>query len=127
MKKFEIFRCQTCGSLVEVLRDGEGVPYCHGKPMELLEAKTADVTMEKHVPYVERVGGKYVVKIGKEQEHPMEEKHYIVFIELIVDGTVYRKYLEPGEKPIAEFEVPGGEEVWAREYCNLHGLWENKV
>ncbi len=126
MKRYEIYKCETCGSLVEVLQDGEGVPYCHGKPMTLLEAKSADVTTEKHVPYVERVDGKYVVKVGKEQKHPMQPEHYIVFIELIVDGVVYRKYLKPGDEPMAEFEVPEGKEVWAREYCNIHGLWEKK-
>ena len=122
MKRYEIYKFDD-GSLVEVIVGGEKTP----EGAQLLEAKSADVTTEKHVPYVERVGNKYVVKVGKEQKHPMNEDHYIVFIELIVDGVVHRKYLNPGDEPMAEFEIPEGKEVWAREYCNLHGLWESKM
>ena len=122
MKRYEIYKFDD-GSLVEVIVEGEKTP----EGAQLLEAKSADVTTEKHVPYVERVGNKYVVKVGKEQKHPMNEDHYIVFIELIVDGVVHRKYLNPGDEPMAEFEIPEGKEVWAREYCNLHGLWESKM
>ena len=122
MKRYEIYKFED-GSLVEVIVGGEKTP----EGAQLLEAKSADVTTEKHVPYVERVGNKYVVKVGKEQKHPMNEDHYIVFIELIVDGVVHRKYLNPGDEPMAEFEIPEGKEVWAREYCNLHGLWESKM
>jgi superoxide reductase len=121
MKRYEIYKLSD-GTLLEVLNDGEAKL----EGAELLEAKTADTSTEKHVPYVERVGNKYVVKVGKEQKHPMVENHYIVFIELIVDGVVHRKYLKPGDEPEAEFEIPEGKEVWAREYCNLHGLWESK-
>ena len=122
MKRYEIYKLSD-GTLFEVLNDGEGKV----ENAELLEAKTADTSTEKHVPYVERIGNKYVVKVGKETKHPMAEEHYIVFIELIVDGVVHRKYLNPGDEPEAEFEIPEGKEVWAREYCNLHGLWENKM
>ena len=122
VKRYEIYKLED-GTLFEVLTDGEAKV----EGAELLEAKTADMSTEKHVPYVERVDGKYVVKVGKEQKHPMEENHYIVFIELIVDGVVHRKYLNPGDEPVAEFEIPEGKEVWAREYCNIHGLWESKM
>ncbi len=120
MKRYDIIKGPD-GALYEVIIDGK-LP----EGFEKLEAKTADVTTEKHVPYVERVDGKYIVKVGKEQKHPMTEEHHIVFIELIVDGVVYRKYLKPGDEPEAEFAIPEGKEVIAREYCNLHGLWESK-
>ena len=123
MKRYEIYKCKEGGALIEVLTDSDVTP----PDAELLEAKTADTSVEKHVPYIERVDGKYVVKVGKEQKHPMTPEHYIVFIELVVDGVIHRKYLNPGEEPVAEFEVPEGKDVWAREYCNLHGLWKGKL
>ena len=95
--------------------------------MQLLEEKTAESSTEKHVPFIERVGNKYVVKVGENQAHPMEENHYIEWIELVVDGKVYRKFLNPGDEPKAEFEVPEGNDVYAREYCNLHGLWKGSL
>jgi len=121
MKKYDLLKGPD-GSLVEVILDGN-----QPEGFEKLHAKSADTSTEKHVPYVERVGNKYVVKVGKEQKHPMTEEHYIVFIELIVDGIIHRKYLKPGDEPEATFEISEGKEVWAREYCNLHGLWENKL
>lgn len=124
MEKLQVYKCNICGNIVEVLHVGSGQLFCCGKPMELLEERTADSSNEKHVPFIERVDGKYVVKVGENQAHPMEEKHFIEWIELIVDGIVYRKFLIPGEEPMAEFEVPEGREVYAREYCNIHGLWK---
>jgi len=121
MKRYDILKGSD-GSLIEVILGGK-----EPEGFEKLEAKSADASTEKHVPYVERVGSKYVVKVGKERKHPMEKEHHIVFIELIVDGVVHRKYLEMGDEPKAEFEIPEGKEVQAREYCNLHGLWENKL
>ena len=124
MEKLQVYKCNVCGNIVEVLHVGGGQLVCCGQPMELLEERTADSSNEKHVPFIERVDGKYVVKVGENQAHPMEEKHFIEWIELIVDGIVYRKFLIPGEEPMAEFEVPEGREVYAREYCNIHGLWK---
>jgi len=124
MEKLQVYKCNVCGNIVEVLHVGGGQLVCCGQPMELLEERTADSSNEKHVPFIERVDGKYVVKVGENQAHPMEEKHFIEWIELIVDGKVYRKFLTPGEEPMAEFEVPEGREVYAREYCNIHGLWK---
>ncbi|QTA38662.1 desulfoferrodoxin [Thermosipho ferrireducens] len=94
--------------------------------MTLLEEKTADTSEEKHVPFIQEIDEGYHVKIGENALHPMEENHYIEWIELIVDEMVYKKYLNPGDKPEALFKVPRGEKVSAREYCNVHGLWVNK-
>ncbi len=127
MEKLQVYKCNVCGNIVEVLHVGGGELVCCGQPMQLLEEKTADSSTEKHVPFIERVDDKYVVKVGENQNHPMEEKHYIEWIELVVDGKVYRKFLNPGDEPKAEFQVPEGKDVYAREYCNLHGLWKGNL
>ena len=88
------------------------------------EKGAAEEGKEKHVPVIERAGGKITVKVGS-VPHPMEEKHYIEWIELIADGKVYRQFLKPGEKPEAVFEVEA-DQVTAREYCNVHGHWQQK-
>ncbi len=123
----KVYKCNVCGNTVELEYEGGGELFCCGQPMQLLEEKTADTSTEKHVPYIEYKDGKYIVKVGQNVAHPMEEKHYIVWIDLIVDGVLHRKYLKPGDKPEAEFEIPQGKEVKAREYCNLHGLWSNTL
>ncbi len=122
-KKLEVYKCEICGNIVEVLHEGTGELVCCGQPMVLLEEKTADTSTEKHVPFIKREDGKYVVIVGENALHPMEEKHYIEWIELNVDGMIYKKFLKPGDKPEAVFEVPEGKEVSAREFCNVHGLW----
>lgn len=120
----EIYLCKICGNTVEVLANGEGTLTCCNEPMEKLSEKTEDTGNEKHVPIIEKKDNGYLVKVGS-VEHPMEEKHYIVFIELIADNHEYRKYLKPGEKPEAFFEV-NANKVSAREFCNVHGLWKSK-
>ncbi len=125
-KAREIYKCNLCGNIVEVLHGGVGALVCCGEEMPLLEAKTAESSTEKHVPFVAREGEKYVVKVGENALHPMEEIHYIEWIELEVDGKIYKKYFSPGDTPVVEFEVPEGSSVYAKEYCNLHGLWEKK-
>lgn len=126
-ERFKVYKCEICGNIVEVLHAGKGKLVCCGQPMKLLEEKTGDTSTEKHVPYVVREGDSYLVKVGEKATHPMEESHYIEWIELVVDGVVYRKFLNPGEEPQAVFKVPEGKEVVAKEYCNLHGLWTNKL
>ena len=121
----QIYRCNICGNMVEVLHAGKGQLVCCGKPMELLTEKTTDVGLEKHVPVIEKTTTGFKVKVGS-VPHPMEEKHYIEWIELIADGKVYRKFLNPGEKPEVEFKLKA-EKVWVREYCNVHGLWKSSV
>jgi len=121
-EKLQIYKCMTCGNIVEVLHGGVGELVCCGKPMELLDEKTADATTEKHVPVIEKIDGGYKVKVGS-VPHPMEEKHYIEWIELLADGKAYRQFLEPGDAPEATFRVEA-DSVGAREHCNVHGLWK---
>jgi len=119
----QIYRCNICGNIVEVLHAGAGQLVCCGQPMELLKEKTEDIGLEKHVPVIEKTESGVKVKVGS-TPHPMEEKHYIEWIEIIADGRVYRKFLKPGMKPEAEFDVKA-EKIEAREYCNIHGLWKS--
>lgn len=116
----DIYKCNVCGNIVEVVHASVGQLVCCGQPMELLTAKTQDVGKEKHVPVIEK-DKKIKVKVGA-VPHPMEEKHYIEWIELLADGRSYRTFLKPGEAPEAEFEVTA-KRITAREYCNVHGLW----
>ena len=118
----EIYKCNVCGNIVQVIHSGAGELVCCGQPMELLKEKTEDEGMEKHVPVIEKTENGVKVKVGS-VEHPMEENHFIEWIEVIADGSSYRKFLKPGEKPEAEFEV-SAESITAREYCNVHGLWK---
>ncbi|MCD6545759.1 MAG: desulfoferrodoxin [Thermotogae bacterium] len=125
-EKMQVYKCEVCGNIVEVLHEGAGELVCCGKPMKLMEEKTADTSQEKHVPFIKRENDAYVVVVGENALHPMEEKHYIEWIELIVDDVAHKKFLKPGDKPEAVFEVPEGQKVFGREYCNVHGLWTNK-
>jgi len=119
----QVYKCNICGNIVEVLHAGKGELVCCGQPMELLKEKSEDVGLEKHVPVIEKTENGVKVKVGS-VPHPMEEKHYIEWIEVIADGKVYREFLNPGGKPEAEFEVKA-EKIEAREYCNIHGLWKS--
>lgn len=121
-ERFQVYKSELCGNIVEVLQGGAGDLVCCGQPMVLLKENTVDASKEKHVPVVTKVEGGFKVSVGS-VPHPMEEKHYIQWIELIADGTVYRKHLKPGDTPEAVFHV-NASAVTAREYCNLHGLWK---
>jgi len=118
----EVYKCNVCGNIVEVLHAGKGELVCCGQPMELLKEKQQDVGSEKHVPVIEKTKNGYLVKIGS-VPHPMLEEHHIEWIELIADGVVYRKELKAGDKPEAEFCIKAAK-VTARENCNIHGLWK---
>ena len=120
-KLHDIFKCEVCGQIVEVVHEGVGQLVCCQKPMTKLLPKNRDEGQEKHVPVIEKLEKGYKVKVGS-IAHPMEENHYIEWIELIADGESHRKFLKPGEVPAVVFRV-GAEKVSAREYCNLHGLW----
>lgn len=124
MQKNDVYRCQVCGNMVEVVSVGGGTLTCCGQPMTLQTENTTDAAVEKHVPVVEQQDGKVKVTVGS-VIHPMVESHYIQFIEVITANKVYRKYLKPGEEPVAEFDV-SEPIVNVREYCNLHGLWAKK-
>jgi len=119
----QIYRCNVCGNIVEMLHASDGELVCCEEPMELLKEKTEDVGREKHVPIVEKTETGIMVKVNS-VPHPMEKEHYIEWIEIIADEKVYRKFLKPGDKPEAEFCIEA-EKVEAREYCNIHGLWKS--
>ncbi len=123
-QKLEIYKCDICGNIVEVLHGGTGELVCCGEPMKLLKENTTDASKEKHVPVVEKIEGGYRVKVGS-APHPMEEKHWIEWIQLVADGEAYRKFLKPGDEPEAVFYVKASR-VLAREYCNIHGLWKGE-
>lgn len=120
----QIYRCNICGNIVEVVQPAGGILSCCGQPMELLKENSQDAALEKHVPIIEKIEGGYKVSVG-EVPHPMLAAHYIQWIELIAGNQVMRKYLQPDEKPEAIF-LTDAKEVSAREYCNLHGLWKSK-
>ncbi len=119
----QIYRCNVCGNIVELLHPGAGQLVCCGQPMTLLEEKTEDEGQEKHMPIIERTETGIKVKVGS-MPHPMEESHYIEWIEVIADGQIYRKFLKPFEEPEVEFFIQA-ENIEAREYCNIHGLWKS--
>ncbi len=120
--KYQIYRCTVCGNVVEVLKVGGGTLVCCGQEMELIAENTVEASKEKHIPVVEKTAEGYSVKVGS-VTHPMEEKHYIEWIELITASSVFRKELKPGDAPEAFFKT-NEEAVAVREHCNLHGLWK---
>ena len=121
-EKLQVYKCEICGNIVEVLHEGKGELVCCGEPMKLYTENTVDAAKEKHVPVVEKVSGGVKVTVGSVL-HPMEEKHYIEWIEIIADGKAYRQFLKPGDVPEATFNVDA-QDISVREYCNLHGLWK---
>lgn len=123
-KKMGIYKCEICGNIVEVLHAGDGELVCCGKPMKEMLENTVDASKEKHVPVIEKTENGVLVKIGS-IPHPMEEKHYIEWIQVLANGQAYRKFLKPLDKPEAFFEIKSNEFI-AREYCNIHGLWSAK-
>jgi len=120
----EIYKCEICGNIVELANVGGGELVCCGQPMKLQEEKSEDSSTEKHVPFIIKEDDKVTVKVGENTEHPMMEKHYIQWIELLADDKVYRRFLNPDDKPEAVFYLKA-DKVSAREYCNLHGLWKS--
>ncbi|MBN2383451.1 desulfoferrodoxin [bacterium] len=120
--RLEIYKCSICGNIVEVVHAGKGTLVCCGEPMILQVENTVDAAKEKHVPVVERTGNKVTVKVGS-MAHPMEDKHYIEWIQVIDGEKAYRTFLKPGQSPTATFTVEGNS-IAAREYCNIHGLWK---
>ncbi len=121
-KNLEIYKCEACGNIVEVIHGGGGELVCCGEAMKKMVENTVDAAKEKHVPVIEKVEGGVKVKVG-DVAHPMEEKHYIEWIEIIAEGKVDRQFLCIGEAPEAVFKT-AAQNVTAREYCSLHGLWK---
>lgn len=118
----QFYKCGTCGSEVEVLRGGGGTLVCCGKPTTLMAENTTDAAQEKHVPVVEKVDRGLKVTVGS-VSHPMEDAHYIEWIEVISGDNTYHRFLHPGSPPEAVFPVED-EQVTVRAFCNLHGLWK---
>ncbi|MBC8387998.1 MAG: desulfoferrodoxin [Actinobacteria bacterium] len=121
-EKLQIYKCQVCGNIVEMIHEGKGKLICCGKPMELFEENTTDAVVEKHVPVIKKTDSCIKVNVGS-IAHPMEEKHYIEWIELIAGGKSYRQFLKPGDLPNAEFCIEL-DNATVRAYCNIHGLWK---
>jgi superoxide reductase len=122
IEQLQVYKCADCGIVTEVLDGGEGELLCCGDKMECLDVKTAEEGKEKHVPVVEKVKGGFRVKVG-DVPHPMLEKHYIQWIEVLADGKAYRQFLQPGQAPEAAFSIDAGS-ITARELCNIHGMWK---
>ncbi|MCL2156308.1 MAG: desulfoferrodoxin [Leptospirales bacterium] len=124
-KQSQIYKCNFCGNVFEVLHEGTIDFVCCNTPMELLVEKTADMATEKHVPVIEKITDGYKVTVGSTL-HPMEKDHLIEWIEILANGISYKKFLKPGNKPEAVFKTDA-QNITAREYCNLHGLWKNQM
>jgi len=122
-ERLQIYKCEVCGNIVEMIHAGDGELVCCGQPMKLYKENTVDASKEKHVPVIEKIEGGFKVKVGS-VPHPMEEKHYIEWVEIIADGKAYRQFLKPGDAPEAVFMI-NASAITAREYCNLHGLWKS--
>jgi superoxide reductase len=120
-KHLELYKCSICGNIVEVFHGGAGELTCCGEAMKLLSENTVDASREKHLPVIEKGNGTITVKVGS-VPHPMEEAHFIEWVELVADGKVYRQMLKPGQAPEATFCIEATT-VTAREYCNVHGQW----
>ena len=123
-RRLQIYKCEVCGNIVEVLHEGAGELVCCDQPMKLMQEQTEEQGKEKHVPVIEKTDKGIMVKVGS-VPHPMEEKHYIEWVAILTDAGVFRKFLKPSEKPEAQFEFKG-DVLKAREYCNIHGLWTTK-
>mgnify|MGYP001205284159 CR=1 FL=1 len=122
----ELFKCNVCGHIVLIVNEGAGTLVCCGQNMEHLAEKTEDQGNEKHVPIIEKADAGIIVKVGS-VPHPMEEKHFINFIEVITTcGKSSIAHLKPGDKPEVKFCVPYDKVAFVREYCNLHGLWKSR-
>jgi superoxide reductase len=120
----ELYRCEICANVVEIAHEGATSLVCCGQPMGKLDAKTQDEGKEKHVPVIEETECCVKVKVGS-AEHPMEEKHYIKFIEVLTKNQVLRAELKPGQKPEADFCVAKSDIIEVREFCTVHMLWKS--
>jgi superoxide reductase len=122
--KNEIYKCSVCGNIVETLHVGGGELVCCNKPMILQEENTQEAATEKHIPVIKKDGDKIIVKVGS-INHPMDEDHYIEWIEVLIDNKILRKNLKPEDAPMAKFIINTEGDISARAYCNIHGLWKN--
>jgi superoxide reductase len=121
--RLDVFKCEVCGQIIEVVHAAGGTLVCCGRPMAKLDENTVDAAKEKHVPVVEKIDGGFKVKVG-EVAHPMEEKHFIEWIELVAGEKAYRQFLKAGDAPEAIFKIEADSPT-ARAYCNVHGHWKS--
>jgi len=122
-KRSQVYRCEVCGNIVDVVHESAGELSCCDQPMKLYEENTTDAAQEKHVPVVEKVDGGYKVIVGS-VAHPMDDDHLIEWIELLDGNDVLRHFLKAGEEPLALFRTETTN-VTARAYCNKHGFWKS--
>ncbi len=122
MERLDVYKCEVCGNIVELLAVGGGELVCCGEPMKHQAENTVDAAKEKHVPVIEKIDGGFKVKLG-EVPHPMADDHYITWIEVVAGDTAYLQFLSPGQAPEVEFKIDAAS-VTARAYCNLHGHWK---
>lgn len=126
----DIYKCEKCGKVIEILNPGNPETSCCGQPIKLMTPQWKEWKGEKHTPHIKiEKGNKVTVDIGIEMgsPHPMTKEHWIMWIELICKDNCYkRKFLKPGDQPKATFVVNSTEGLSAREYCNLHGLWKSE-
>ena len=120
--RLEIYKCEICGNMVEMVHEGKGELVCCGQPMVLKTDNVVEASFEKHIPVVERISGGWKVIVGSDP-HPMVEQHYIEWIELIAGQKAYRQFFKAGQAAEAVFMLDD-DSVTARAYCNLHGLWK---
>ena len=124
-KMLEVYRCGVCGNITMVVSPSGGTLVCCGQPMNLQVEKREDAGKEKHVPVIEKTANGIRVKLGA-VPHPMEEKHYIQWIEVISGDNLYVHGLKPGQAPEAELPVRA-DHVKVRAFCNVHGLWTSSL
>ena len=122
-ERLQVYKCEVCGNIVEVMHVGKGELVCCGQAMKLMQEKTEEEGKEKHLPVIEKTDAGIKIKVGS-IAHPMEENHYIEWIKVKADDKLYCKFLSPGNLPAAEFPVKT-EDIIVRSYCNIHGLWKN--
>lgn len=120
----EFYRCELCGNMLALMKNGGGTLVCCGQDMKKLNANTTDAAQEKHVPAISKADGKIEVAVGSTL-HPMLAEHYIEWIALVTEDKVEIKFLKPGEEPKAAFNAVESGEIY--EYCNLHGLWKASI
>ena len=122
-KRLQVYKCEVCGNMVEVVHTGAGELVCCNQPMKLMAENTVEAAQEKHVPVIEKTAEGFKVTVGS-VSHPMEEKHYIEWVQLIAGEEICLQFLHPGDKPEVFFKIDA-KTAFARAYCNLHGLWKS--
>ena len=125
IKKKSVYYCVKCHNIVESLWNGKPPLVCCGEDMQELAANTVDAAVEKHVPVIERDGNRVKVSVGS-VPHPMQPDHYILFIEVLAGNKVYRHDFKEGDTKAEAVFIIEETDIVAREFCNLHGLWQTQ-